>query len=159
MKNRFDKKALVIFAVGVALIISGVLMLGSQNKEAKAATDYTVNWTVSKWANLSSRNDGEICSTGPSVWQVTGDVGGKRFIEQWTASDWKTDSLPSWLSLNTNGANFIGKAAASGGYYKQGGLGWCMRVYIDQEVGGHSLNPQESYYAIPSKWTVTGTIQ
>jgi len=165
MKSKIDKKNLIIFLVGVLLIIGGVLAIDAQNQKAKAATNYTINWEASKYINIQDQFNRDRASIEVVEWNVLGNVGGSIFNEKWVVSE----SLSQMLA-NTGGDSGMT------GHLAVGDLKWppediCSApgtTILPDVMGRGSYSTRKPGYGqdcvisavyIPTKWTVTGTIQ
>ncbi len=165
------KISLIIFFIGAILIVSGVLMIGSQNEKAKAATNYTINWEATKFLNaawcgsFSCASDislyTDVCSSQVAGWNVSGNVGGSTFNEVWSVPE------NAWLGSGTgyhNGDRWSG--------FKVGDKVFpCInatKLYSSKLMGQGAVDLSYAgsgfetvvtrVSAFPTKWTVTGTI-
>lgn len=162
------KKHFVIFGIGVVMIVTAALSLMTQ--QTKAATNYSATWTIGGWRNVAVPVVGTV-SLGPSTWNVSGSVGGVQYTEQWTANEFEDFRTNQALfgGSSCGSATFSNSSTAIPSSIVPGGAGATTATGRYGLYGGGMNRSNGSgvlvfsdggcvFSSIPSKWTVTGTI-
>lgn len=188
MKKKIDKKSLAILIIGILLVGSSVFVLSSQNQKAKAATNYTIDWTATKYRNAIfglQNASGAWISSGLiapqkstieiAEWSVQGSVGGKSFTETWGVTEWLDKKYKSAAYSTVFGVSYdVGDLETSNTSAwppgQMGGLLGSMPFfehwsrgsvhYIDIDPASAIVDyPRIDISSMPVKWTVSGAIQ